>query len=77
MSRHRGILGIFLVLSGCMVGPNYEKPETNMPAAFVEAEETLSSSDEEFHEWWRHFEPLKHWLSRMGSNWQRPMKTPA
>jgi multidrug efflux system outer membrane protein len=56
MNRRLGVGGIFLVLSGCMVGPNYERPETNMPAAFVEAEETLSSSDEEFHEWWRHFE---------------------
>ena len=35
-SKHWAIAGMTLVLSGCMVGPDYKRPDEQLPAAFVE-----------------------------------------
>jgi len=48
------ILVFIIILSGCMVGPNYQKPDVDMPSEFVEEkpseELTLSLKD-----WWKTF----------------------
>ncbi len=50
------------MLSGCMVGPNYETPEICMPEAFVEeklSEEAEPSSECDLSCWWKQFnDPL-------------------
>lgn len=49
------IYGLSLLLSGCMVGPDYHPPETAMPGKFIEAHESLerSSSESSLCEWWK------------------------
>ena len=49
------IYGLSLLLSGCMVGPDYHPPETTMPSKFIEANESLErdSSDSSLCEWWK------------------------
>ncbi len=52
---------IFLTacLAGCMVGPNYRKPEIAMPSAFTENQENNGCTDEELCSWWKQFnDPL-------------------
>lgn len=41
------------VLSGCMVGPDYEKPLLALPAAWSAANKTAPSRPPELAEWWR------------------------
>jgi outer membrane protein, multidrug efflux system len=51
----------FLFFSGCMVGPNYQQPKTDLPSSFTEAkeEETTLVSDQELLRWWKQFkDPL-------------------
>src|SRR5690349_5208006 len=47
----------FLFLTGCMVGPNYHRPETAMPAAFVEDKNSnaTTTSDSDLCQWWKQF----------------------
>jgi outer membrane protein, multidrug efflux system len=48
-----------ILLSGCMVGPKYGKPEIAMPSAFVENKEDAPCTDEELCNWWKQFgDPL-------------------
>jgi outer membrane protein, multidrug efflux system len=46
----------FLLLAGCMVGPNYHQPEIGMPSEFEEATHAECVTDEELCQWWKQFE---------------------
>jgi outer membrane protein, multidrug efflux system len=50
-------LVLLILLTGCMVGPNYKKPETAMPGKFTEAKEGIGddSSDTDLCQWWKQF----------------------
>ncbi len=50
------IVCLLLPLVGCMVGPNYHKPETEMPLSFEEKSSAEIVSDEELCQWWKQFE---------------------
>jgi multidrug efflux system outer membrane protein len=45
-----------LLLSGCMVGPDYHEPKMAMPVEFEEAKTTEWVADEELSQWWKQFE---------------------
>jgi outer membrane protein, multidrug efflux system len=52
-------LAILLMLSGCMVGPNYQTPEIAMPEAFAENKSEEEASDSDLSGWWKQFnDPL-------------------
>jgi outer membrane protein, multidrug efflux system len=59
MKKHRPLLIFFLMVAfGCApVGPNYKKPETNVPPKFGSLEQGTSSGDEAGREslvsWWK------------------------
>jgi len=42
-------------LAGCAVGPDYERPELQMPAAWPDQAVLERASTAELHEWWRAF----------------------
>lgn len=42
-----------LLLPGCMVGPNYQRPEIAMPTQFVETVEPTISSEDPLCDWWK------------------------
>lgn len=58
MSKLRIPLKLFCLffLTGCMVGPNYHKPETAMPSAFEENQNGEDATDEDLCRWWKQFE---------------------
>ena len=43
-----------LLLSGCVVGPDYQKPETALPAKFTESKAT-SADNVALNPWWEAF----------------------
>src|SRR5690606_16113641 len=43
-----------LLLSGCVVGPDYQKPETALPAKFTESK-AASAENVALHPWWESF----------------------
>src|SRR5690606_2594718 len=43
-----------LLLSGCVVGPDYQKPETALPAKFSESKAS-SAGDVALNPWWESF----------------------
>lgn len=45
-------VSVFLILSGCMVGPNYQAPKPPMPDKFVETQ-NKTSSDDDLCQWWK------------------------
>lgn len=47
------LLAAMAVLSGCMVGPDYEKPRPALPAAWSDAGKAAPSRPPELAEWWR------------------------
>ncbi len=48
-----------LLLAGCMVGPNYRKPEIAMPAEFLEGKGETEGSESNLCGWWKQFnDPL-------------------
>ncbi len=49
-------LFLLLLLSGCMVGPDYKEPQISMPAKFIENREEEGCSDEELCQWWKQFD---------------------
>lgn len=61
-----GIAGL-LILAGCMVGPQYQKPEIAMPAQF---EEVLGeATEEDLSEWWKQFnDPILDELIQVSLN---------
>ena len=36
LSRSGGLLGLALVVAGCMVGPDYQRPELAVPSGYIE-----------------------------------------
>jgi multidrug efflux system outer membrane protein len=53
----RSIWSILLLsLCGCMVGPDYHRPETAMPLEFEERDGAEYVTDEELCRWWKQFE---------------------
>ena len=49
-------LCLLLALASCMVGPNYKKPETEMPVSFEEKNNAEMVSDADLCQWWKQFE---------------------
>lgn len=50
---------MLFALAGCMVGPNYHRPETAMPSSFEEKQDTQMATDEDLCQWWKQFnDPL-------------------
>jgi NodT family efflux transporter outer membrane factor (OMF) lipoprotein len=45
-----------IILSGCMVGPDYQKPDISMPLQFAESPAELMSSENTLFQWWKQFE---------------------
>ncbi|RYG94601.1 MAG: hypothetical protein EON58_15915, partial [Alphaproteobacteria bacterium] len=45
---------VTLLLSGCVVGPNYRAPEVSLPSKFAEGGQT-SNSDVSMKAWWTAF----------------------
>jgi NodT family efflux transporter outer membrane factor (OMF) lipoprotein len=48
-----------LLLAGCTVGPNYQRPSTPVPPAFAEPNAAASPSDAELAAWWEAFRDPK------------------
>ncbi len=48
------LLLIFLLFSGCMVGPKYHQPHLSMPAAFEESKGEIEAN-EDLCAWWKQF----------------------
>ncbi len=51
----RYVIPILLLLSGCMVGPKYQKPEISMPTHFEGLPQGASSEEEHLSQWWKQF----------------------
>lgn len=49
------LLSVTLLLSGCMVGPDYHRPTLCLPKAFEE-NPLSASADEDFFQWWQQFD---------------------
>ena len=50
------VLGVFFILSGCAVGPNYKPPHTSVAASFANAPTNVASTDEAtLATWWKGF----------------------
>ena len=68
MPRARALLllPLALLLGACVVGPRYERPQLDMPAAWPEVPAASASSAEEMQSWWRRFEdsPLDALIER-------------
>jgi len=47
---------IALLLAGCTVGPNYQRPATPVPPSFAEPHEAAAVSDSDLASWWRQFD---------------------
>ena len=56
MRKPLGILALAAALGGCAVGPVYEAPDIDMPAAWPEGAALDVESGEALGEWWRRFE---------------------
>ncbi len=54
--KHLLYLFLLAMLCGCMVGPNYHRPETAMPLEFEEAHHTESVTDADLCQWWKQFQ---------------------
>jgi len=51
-----GIIGLSFLLSACMVGPDYQKPETVLPAAWISAPEKSIQEHLAIEQaWWKNF----------------------
>jgi outer membrane protein, multidrug efflux system len=46
---------LFLILSGCMVGPKYQKPDVAMPEHFEQLPSGVASEEEDLSHWWKQF----------------------
>jgi NodT family efflux transporter outer membrane factor (OMF) lipoprotein len=56
--RQLPLLFLFLLLSGCMVGPKYQEPEISLPGKFEEID-GFGEVAEDLSEWWKRFnDPL-------------------
>lgn len=53
---------LLLLLTSCkMLGPDYQRSETNLPATFSQADAgtTANAPDAEFKQWWKHYQDAK------------------
>jgi multidrug efflux system outer membrane protein len=50
------VLVVTAILSGCMVGPDYQRPSAELPAAFPEAQTVSGAADSVRSDWWRLFD---------------------
>ena len=51
-----GCMAAALMLSGCMVGPDFERPEAPTPEGWLEsADSALSTEASDHREWWKNF----------------------
>ncbi len=44
-----------LCLASCMVGPDYQKPDTAMPSKFIETKGDITASEDNLCQWWKQF----------------------
>ena len=51
----RGAALLTLLVAGCTVGPNYERPSTAVLVSFAEPNASAQSSDTDLATWWRSF----------------------
>lgn len=51
----RALLLVALLLGGCTVGPNYERPTTAVPPSFAGAHNAAGASDSNLASWWTSF----------------------
>jgi len=42
-----------LVFAGCMVGPNYRRPEVSMPSKYEENKPEVAAAEDDFLQWWK------------------------
>jgi len=54
-AMHCVALAVSVTLAGCMVGPDYERPATELPGAFPEAQAVSSGVEQVPADWWRLF----------------------
>jgi outer membrane protein, multidrug efflux system len=55
--KNKYLLFAFLILTGCMVGPNYHEPETSMPTQF-EQDRYEEGKTADLCQWWKQFNDL-------------------
>ena len=58
MKRAFFAVAVALVLAGCMVGPDYHKPEVTLPSSYPEslaAEQTSAGAEPVSTQWWTLF----------------------
>ncbi|MDD5275935.1 MAG: efflux transporter outer membrane subunit [Methylovulum sp.] len=69
--RSIGIIGLSLVLSACMVGPDYRKPDTPLPKDWVSSQNKKTAKGEVASElaWWQNFhDPVLNQLMAKAAN---------
>lgn len=76
MLKTGALLGVMLVLSGCMLGPDYVRPEQELPATFRAAEGWKAASpgmSEADGDWWQLYQDseLSSLLARLEQDNQR------
>jgi len=50
------VLGIFLLLGGCMIGPDYKRPTTKVASNWVETSSaSVQSGSTDYRDWWKAF----------------------
>jgi len=55
-ARYLAFGALTVLLSGCMVGPNYHRPEVSVPATYPQVLTTLTNqTSQELSQWWRVF----------------------
>jgi outer membrane protein, multidrug efflux system len=54
--RRSGAVALALVLAGCMVGPDYQRPTSELPAAFPGADAGTTGAEPVRSDWWRLFD---------------------
>ncbi len=56
MIRERlGVVALALVASGCMVGPDFQRPAGSLPPAYPDAAAVATPADTVPHDWWKLF----------------------
>jgi outer membrane protein, multidrug efflux system len=51
---------LLLLLASCkMLGPDYQRSETNLPATFSQTDADTSTSEELTKQWWKHYQDAK------------------
>ena len=50
--HRRLVIAVALALAGCMVGPDYQRPQTTVPATYADAPAASSTSQPIRADWW-------------------------